>query len=151
MDFYWDDSVLRVVNGNSRVIPMRLTLPERKVFWDLDLVKPCKSLLIPDWSLQASMVAEEPSVTLTEGDLAKIRLEFMDPNGNAWERISGRGLTRTGALEAVRQAQRRERRRMERQPRSFTPVRQDLRVPWPTERCVGFRPAGHLDLHRRTP
>ncbi|MEU6865857.1 hypothetical protein ABZ924_21815 [Streptomyces sp. NPDC046876] len=99
VDFYRDGSVLTVVNGNSRVIAMRLTLPERQLRWDLDLVKPCKTLLISSSSLLSSIAVKEPSLKLTEDDLAQLRLEFMDPNHNAWERISGKGLTKTKSWE----------------------------------------------------
>ncbi|MER7762231.1 hypothetical protein [Streptomyces sp. NPDC097619] len=94
VDFYWDGAVLHVVNGNSRVVPMRLALPDRKVFWDLALVKPCKELLVPRSALLASMAGEVPSVRLGAGELGSVRLEFMDPEGRVWERVSGRGLTR---------------------------------------------------------
>ncbi|WP_327364040.1 MULTISPECIES: hypothetical protein [unclassified Streptomyces] len=95
VDFYREGSVVHVVNGNSRAIAMRLTLRESKVHWDLDLVKPCKAILIPNGSLLESMAAKEPSVKLTEDDLAQLRLEFMDPNHNAWGLISGGGPAKT--------------------------------------------------------
>ncbi|MFE2481609.1 hypothetical protein, partial [Streptomyces sp. NPDC059389] len=95
VDFYRMGSEVIVVNGSSRVMAMRLTLPGSNVRWDLDLLQPCKQINITYRSLLDSMAAEEPSVKLVEGDLAQLRLEFMDPMDRAWIRNSGGAVART--------------------------------------------------------
>ncbi|MFI8263905.1 MULTISPECIES: hypothetical protein [unclassified Streptomyces] len=95
VDFYRMGSEVIVVNGSSRVMAMRLTLPGSNVRWDLDLLQPCKQIDITNRSLLDSMAVEEPSVKLVEGDLAQLRLEFMDPMDRAWIRNSGGAVART--------------------------------------------------------
>ncbi|WP_345665575.1 hypothetical protein [Streptomyces venetus] len=97
VDFYRMGSEVIVVNGSSRVMAMRLTLPANKVRWDLDLLQPCKQIAVPNKALLDSMAVEQPSVSLTEGDLAQLRLEFMDPMNKAWIRNSGGALARMDA------------------------------------------------------
>lgn len=97
VDFYRMGSEVIVVNGSSRVMAMRLTLPASKVTWDLDLLQPCKQIAVPNKALLDSMAVEEPSVHLTEGDLVQLRLEFMDPMSKAWIRNSGGALARMDA------------------------------------------------------
>ncbi|MGW0615744.1 hypothetical protein [Streptomyces sp. NPDC002788] len=94
VDFYRMGSEVIVVNGSSRVMAMRLTLPASRVRWDLDLLQPCKQIAVPNKALLDSMALEQPSVSLTEGDLAQLRLEFMDPTSKAWIRNSGGALAR---------------------------------------------------------
>ncbi|MFD8236186.1 hypothetical protein ACFV20_30440 [Streptomyces sp. NPDC059696] len=97
VDFYRMGSEVIVVNGSSRVMAMRLTLPRNKVTWDLDLLQPCKQIAVPNKALLDSMTVAEPSVRLVEGDLARLRLEFMDPMRKAWIRNSGGPLARMDA------------------------------------------------------
>ncbi|MFF1343962.1 hypothetical protein ACFVYT_40100 [Streptomyces sp. NPDC058290] len=89
VDFYRNDSGVIVVNGSSRVMDMRLTIPASRLTWDLDLQQPCKQVDIPNQELLGSMAEEQPSVHLTEADLAQLRLEFKDPMGKVWIRDSG--------------------------------------------------------------
>ncbi|MFF7309042.1 hypothetical protein [Streptomyces sp. NPDC008137] len=100
VDFYRMGSEVIVVNGSSRVMAMRLTLPANKVRWDLDLLQPCKQIAVPNKALLDSMAVEQPPVSLTEWDLAQLRLEFMDPMGKAWIRNSGGVLARRDAWAA---------------------------------------------------
>ncbi|QWB21196.1 MULTISPECIES: hypothetical protein [Streptomyces] len=97
VDFYRMGSGVIVVNGSSRVMTMRLTLPANKVSWDLDLLQPCKQIAVQNKALLHSMAVEQPSVSLAEGDLAQLRLEFMDPESKAWIRHSGGALARMDA------------------------------------------------------
>ncbi|MFF9868081.1 hypothetical protein ACF1G0_22120 [Streptomyces sp. NPDC013953] len=97
VDFYRMGSEVIVVNGSSRVMAMRFTLPASKTRWDLDLLQPCKQIAVPNKALLDSMAVEQPAVRLTEGDLAQLRLEFMDPMSKAWIRNSGGALARTDA------------------------------------------------------
>lgn len=94
VDFYRMGSEVIVVNGSSRVMAMRLTLPASKVRWDLDLLQPCKQIAVPNKALFDSMAVEQPSLRLAEEDLAQLRLEFMDPMSKAWIRNSGGALAR---------------------------------------------------------
>ncbi|MFJ3640282.1 hypothetical protein ACIPRD_11075 [Streptomyces sp. NPDC090108] len=94
VDFYRTDSGVIVVNGSSRVMDMRLTLPASRLTWDLDLQRPCKQVDIPNRELLDSMAGKQPSVRLTEADLAQLRLEFKDPAGRVWIRSSGGPLAR---------------------------------------------------------
>ncbi|MFJ3620459.1 hypothetical protein ACIPSH_20205 [Streptomyces iakyrus] len=97
VDFYRMGSEVIVVNGSSRVMAMGLTLPASRVRWDLDLLQPCKQIAVPNKALLDSMAVEQPSVSLTEGDLGQLRLEFMDPMNKAWIRNSGGALARMDA------------------------------------------------------
>ncbi|MFE9928658.1 hypothetical protein [Streptomyces sp. NPDC005533] len=99
VDFYRMGSQVIVVNGSSRVMAMRLTLPGSHVRWDLDLLQPCKQISIANRSMLDSMAAEEPSVKLVEEDLAQLRLEFMDPLNRAWIRNSGGAVARTAGWQ----------------------------------------------------
>ncbi|MGW7456878.1 hypothetical protein [Streptomyces sp. NPDC054797] len=89
VDFYRMGSEVIVVNGSSRPMTMRLSLPASQVWWDLDLLRPCKQIFIPNKVLLQSMAQERPSVKLAEADLAQLRLEFIDPDERAWIRGSG--------------------------------------------------------------
>lgn len=89
VDFYRMGSEVIVVNGSSRVMTMRLTLPEGKAWWELDRLLPCKQIVVPNQVLLQSMASEQPSLKLAEGDLAQLRLEFIDPDQKAWIRSSG--------------------------------------------------------------
>ncbi|WP_031079044.1 hypothetical protein [Streptomyces sp. NRRL S-118] len=97
VDFYRMGSEVIVVNGSSSVMAMRFTLPASKTRWDLDLLQPCKQIAVPNKALLDSMAVEQPAVRLTEGDLAQLRLEFMDPMSKVWIRNSGGALARTDA------------------------------------------------------
>lgn len=89
VDFYATGSEVIVVNGSSRVMAMRLTLPASKVRWDLDLLRPCRQIAVPSGSLLRSMAVRQPALRLQEADLAQLRLEFKDPTSRAWIRSSG--------------------------------------------------------------
>ncbi|MEU9082604.1 hypothetical protein [Streptomyces sp. NPDC048357] len=89
VDFYRMGSEVIVVNGSSRPMTMRLSLPASRVWWDLDLLRPCKQIFIPNEVLLQSMAQEQPSLKLAEADLAQLRLEFIDPDERAWIRGSG--------------------------------------------------------------
>lgn len=97
VDFYRMGAEVIVVNGSSRVLAMRLTPPASKVRWDLDFLQPCKQIAVPNRALLDSKGVEQPSVSLTEGDLAQLRLEFVDPMNKAWIRNSGGALARLDA------------------------------------------------------
>ncbi|MFF9979139.1 hypothetical protein [Streptomyces erythrochromogenes] len=89
VDFYRTGLEVIVVNGSSRAMSMRLTLPASHARWDLDLLQPCRQIAIPHQVLLDSMAREQPALKLTEADFAQLQLEMMDPNGKAWIRNSG--------------------------------------------------------------
>ncbi|WP_030208773.1 hypothetical protein [Streptomyces sp. NRRL S-87] len=99
VDFYRMASDVIVVNGSSHPVSMRLTLPASRLKWDLNLQQPCRQVAIPYREMLRSMSVEEPSVHLTEADLAQLRLEFRDPKGMAWIRDSGGPVARLTAWE----------------------------------------------------
>jgi hypothetical protein len=89
VDFYRLGAQVIVVNGSARAMAMRLVLRDRKLWWDLEALRPCTQIAIPNNVLFESMTREVPGLRLTQEDLAGLRLEFRDPQGRSWIRTSG--------------------------------------------------------------
>ncbi|MEV0552332.1 MULTISPECIES: hypothetical protein [unclassified Streptomyces] len=97
VDFYRSGSNVVVVSNSARVMSMRLVLRGRVgVWWDLNSIRPCTQITIPNTALFRSMASQVPELPrLTEGDLGGLRLEFEDPGGRSWIRTSGGAVSRS--------------------------------------------------------
>jgi hypothetical protein len=93
--FYRTRDQAAVANGSTHFMPMRLVLPSKHVWWDLQGPEPCKQVWIPFRFLIAGMHEKLPNLPLSEDDLADLQLRFQDPAGRAWS------IDRTGALSAT--------------------------------------------------
>lgn len=92
IDFYRNPSAVVVMNGSSHPVNMRLSLPHKRLSWDLYAVPPCKQITVSNRSLRGSMRAQFPSAQFTDGELSSLWLEFRDPRGRSWIRTSGAAL-----------------------------------------------------------
>ncbi|MCX4986616.1 hypothetical protein [Streptomyces sp. NBC_00572] len=94
--FYRTGDQAAVANGSTHFMPMRLVLPSKQVWWDLQGPEPCKQVWIPYDSLISEMHEKLPNLSLSESDLADLQLRFQDPAGRAWS------IDRTGAISATK-------------------------------------------------
>lgn len=97
VDFYRSGSNVVVVSNSARVMSMRLVLRGRVgVWWDLNSIRPCSQITVPNTALFRSMALQVPGLPrLTEADLDGLRLEFEDPGGRSWIRTSGGAVSRS--------------------------------------------------------
>ncbi|MFJ1969245.1 hypothetical protein ACIO93_11310 [Streptomyces sp. NPDC087903] len=102
VDFYRTPTSVIVMNGNPHPMRMRLILPQRHLWWDLNSLQPCKQVKIPNDSLRAGMRMAISSAQVTDGDLASLWLEFRDPEGRSWVRSSSGGALASSVWEARR-------------------------------------------------
>ncbi|WP_333775583.1 hypothetical protein [Streptomyces sp. IBSBF 3136] len=93
--FYRTPDQAAVANGSTHFMSMRLVLPSKHVWWDLQGPQPCKQVWIPFHSLISGMHEKLPHLSLAESDLEDLELRFKDPAGHAWS------LDRTGALSST--------------------------------------------------
>ncbi|MFJ8036041.1 hypothetical protein [Streptomyces sp. NPDC096032] len=92
VDFYRTSSAVVVMNGNPHMVDVRLSLPAKKLWWELGGLTPCSQISIPNTSLRGSMRTRMPSAHVTDADLPSLMLEFTDPQNRVWIRGSGGSL-----------------------------------------------------------
>ncbi|MFF9087474.1 hypothetical protein ACF1BE_13830 [Streptomyces sp. NPDC014991] len=102
VDFYGTSSDVVVTNGNPHAVYARLLLPERKLWWQLGGLPPCRKVSVPRASLRAGMRARSPSTQVTDADLSSLVLEFTDPDNRSWIRGGGGALGPSQETPAAR-------------------------------------------------